>query len=183
MRPLLHGGPSDATDARMAPTARRATPLLAVGVFVALLAVYSTSAAPLPTWDAYANVFPALSLLNDGDLALAPTEVPFLFAWTMPATGRRLQIPVWDRMIIDNTPADALYRAGKLRVDGSPYYFVTRAPGGEYVSSEPPGAALAAAPFFKAMTLPDTAASLRNVVPLVARSKLVAAFFTAATAA
>lgn len=158
-------------------------PLLAVGVFVALLAVYSASPAPLPTWDAYAHVFPALSLLNDGDLELAPTEVPFLFSWTLSPSGRRLQIPIWDRMIIEGVPAATLYRDGKLRVDGSPYYFVARAPGGEFVGSEPPGGALAAAPFFKMLTLPDTTASLRNVVPLVARSKLLAALFTATTAA
>jgi hypothetical protein len=164
------------------PVFRHRRAALAALVFAGLLALYASTTAPLPTWDAYATVFPALSLLNDGDLELAPTEVPFLFSWTL-STGRRLQIPIWDRMVIEGTPAAALYREGKLRVDGSPYYFVARAPRGEFVGSEPPGAALAAAPLFKLLTLPDTAASLRNVVPLVARSKLVAAFFTAVTAA
>ncbi len=171
---------ADANESPKATNVRGRLPIAAV-VFAVLLGIYASSPAPLPTWDAYANVFPALSLLNDGDLELAPTEIPFLFAWSMP--GRRLQIPVWERMIIDGTPADALHRDGKLRMDGSPYYFVVRAPGGEWIGSEPPGAALAAAPLFKLLTLPDTAASLRNVVPLVAQSKLVAAFFTAVTAA
>lgn len=164
-------------------TPRRVTPLLAIAVFVALLGVYTATESPLPTWDAYANVFPALSLLNDGDLTLAPSEIPFLFGWILPATGRRLQISIWDRMIIEGTPAEELYRAGKLRPERPAYYFVTRTPGGEFVGTEPPGAAVASAPFFKWMTLPDTAASLRNVVPLVERSKVVAAIFTAATAA
>lgn len=162
---------------------RRVAFSIAVGVFVVLLGVYSVPESPLPTWDAYGTIFPALSLLNDGDLSLAPPEVPFLFDWSMPATGRRLRFPVWDRMIIDGTPADALYRAGKLRADGTPYYFLTRAPGGEYVGTFGPGAPLVAAPFYAAMTFPDTAAALRNVVPLVARSRLVAAILTAVTAA
>lgn len=162
---------------------RRVALLIAAGVFVVLLGVYSVPESPLPTWDAYGTIFPALSLLNDGDLSLAPSEIPFLFDWSMPATGRRLRFPVWDRMIIDGTPAEALYRGGKLRADGTPYYFLTRAPGGEYVGTFGPGAPLVAAPFYGVMTLPDTAAALRNVVPLVARSRLVAAILTAATAA
>ena len=44
---------------------------------------------------------------------------------------------------------------------------VTRAPGEVYVGTEPPGAALAAAPLFKVMTLPDTAASLNNLAGLL----------------
>jgi hypothetical protein len=53
---------------------RRTTLLLASVVFAALLWVYSSTDSPLPTWDAYANVFPALSLLNDGNLNISPTR-------------------------------------------------------------------------------------------------------------
>ncbi len=162
---------------------RRGTGVLAALVFVALLAIYASTLSPLPTWDAYANVFPAFSLLNDGDLAITPSEIPFLFTWVLPATGRRLQVPIWDRMIIEGSPAEDLYRAGKLRVEKEAYYFIVRTPGGEYVGTEPPGTAVAAAPFFWVMTLPDTARTLRNVVPLVQKSKLIAAIFTAAAAA
>ncbi|MCC6765108.1 MAG: hypothetical protein IT293_10635 [Deltaproteobacteria bacterium] len=156
---------------------------LAALVFGVLLAVYSSSRGPLPTWDAYANVFPALSLVNDGDFVLAPTEIPFLFDWSLPASGRRLQVPVWDRMVIDGRPAAELYREGKLRPEGSPYYFVVRTPTGEYVGSEPPGTAVVAAPFYAALALPDVARSLRDVRPLVEKNGLVAAVLTAATAA
>ena len=155
--------------------------LLAALVFAALMMVYSANDSPLPTWDAYANVFPAFSLLNDGDFAIAPSEIPFLFTWSLP--GRRIQISVWDRMIIDGSPAEELYRAGTLKAEREAFYFLMRAPGGEYVSTEPPGTAVAALPFFKWMTLPDTRASLRNVVPLVGKSKTIAAIFMAATGA
>lgn len=163
------------------PRAARAFSLAAL-VFAGLFLVYTRAEAPLPTWDAYGTIFPALSLLNDGDLSLAPPEIPFLFQWRMPETGRRLQLSIWDRMIIDGQPANELYRAGKLRADGTPYYFITRAPGGEYVSTFGPGAAVVTAPFFAAMTFPDAAVRLRNVVPLIERSGLVAAALTAATA-
>ncbi|MCC6848646.1 MAG: hypothetical protein IT294_09105 [Deltaproteobacteria bacterium] len=156
---------------------------LAAGVFAALLAAYSSPRAPLPTWDAYANVFPALSLVNDGDFALHPAEIPFLFDWSLPATGRRLRVPVWERMIIEGRAVEDLYREGKLRPEGSPYYFVVRAPTGEYVGSEPPGTAVVAAPFYAWMTRPDTAAILRDVRPLLEKSKLVASVLIAATAA
>ena len=167
----------------MSHISRRTTLLLASAVFVALLWVYSSTDSPLPTWDAYANVFPALSLLNDGNLNISPSEIPFLFVWSLPATGRRLQISQWNRMIIAGTSAEDLYRAGKLRPEREAYYFMLRTPGGEYVGTEPPGTALAAAPFFYWMALPDTAASLRNAVPFVQKSKGIAAVFTAATAA
>lgn len=158
-------------------------PLAAALVFVALLGLYTRTAAPLPTWDAYANVFPALSLLNDGDFAIAPTEVPFLFVWALPASGRRLQIPVWERMVIEGTSPEALLRAGKLRVEKEAYYFVTKTPAGEYVATEPPGTAIAALPFFAWMTRPDRAASLRDVRLLLTKSKTIAAVLIALTGA
>ncbi|MEO6029049.1 MAG: hypothetical protein ABIR79_19460 [Candidatus Binatia bacterium] len=167
----------------MARASRSVTLLVATLVFGALLGVYSTTDSPLPTWDAHANIFPALSLLNDGNFDIAPSEIPFLFMWKLPATGRYLQISIWDRMIIEGSPAEELYRAGKLVPERPAHYFVTLAPGGEYMGTEPPGSAVAAAPFFKWMTRPDTAASLKNVVPLVRKSKIVAAFYTAATGA
>lgn len=152
-------------------------------VFVVLLVVYTRTSAPLPTWDAYANVFPALGLLNDGDFAIGPTEVPFLFVWALPASGRRLQIPVWDRMIIEGSPPAALLEEGKLRVEKEAYYFLVRTPAGEYVATEPPGTAVAALPFFAWMTRPDTAASLRDVRPLLTGSKTIAAVLIALTGA
>lgn len=165
----------------MRSTAPRAA--LAALVFGALFAVYSATRAPLPTWDAYANVFPALSLLNDGDFALAPTEVPFLFVWALPASGRRLQIPVWERMVVEGSTPDALLRDGKLRVEKEAYYFLVRTPAGAWVGTEPPGTAVVAAPVFASMARPDVAASLRDVRPLLEKSKRVAAALMALTGA
>ncbi len=173
--------PSDPTTAPHTPRATRAA--LAALVFAALLAIYSSTESPLPTWDAYGNIFPAFSLLNDGDFAIAPSEIPFLFVWKLPASGRYLQISVWDRMIIEGSPPEALYRAGKLQAEREAFYFLTKTPAGEYVGTWSPGATLAVLPFYKWMTLPDTRASLRNVVPLVRQSKTIAAIFTAASGA
>jgi hypothetical protein len=121
----------------------------ALAVFLILILAYNLNGDFLPGNDAKPNVYLALSVLEDGDLAFTPSEMPFMFAWHVSrGNGSATIYPgSWEDRV-DGVKLSELRDDGRLSVAGEKYYIVPSRQEGRYVSMYGPGAGLTALPGF-----------------------------------
>ena len=126
-------------------------------VFVVLLGAYSANGDFLYMGDADSNSYVPVSVLTDGDVAFAPSEMPFMFLWL--EGGYRVRIPELaakiEQLGFDNLRDPILTGALKVK----PLYYIipsTRTTSdGEplFVSTFGPGAGLSALPLYALASL------------------------------
>ena len=133
--------------------ARRCEGTIALLCAAVLFVIYSLNGDFLAVNDATGTLYAAVSVVEDGDLAVSPSEAPFMFTWALDTPNGTVvrKLKTWDDEIEGQRARD-LYRTGAARVVLPDYYVVASvradAASGErlYVNTFGPGAALTAAP-------------------------------------
>lgn len=123
---------------------------VALGLVVALTAIYSSNRELLPGHDASGNVYLAANLLEEGRFSFSASQDPGLFIWTFGAQGAPVRVRSLDDHVAGSSVRELLAQ-GRL-VANAPYFLTASArrdaASGEalYVNTFGPGTALAALP-------------------------------------
>ena len=131
------------------PSSDRPGAAWSAAIFLVLLVAYLSNGDVLPGNDAKPNVYLALSAIHDHDLSFTPSEMPFMFAWTLSRAGEAITVHPrsWGQRYEGRTFAE--WRdSGQLEPAGGKYYIVPSRKAGRYVSMYGPGAGLTAVPAF-----------------------------------
>jgi len=98
---------------------------IAVGIFAALLALYSANGEVLPGHDATPNVYLAAAILDEGRLGFTPSRLPRLFTWELATASGPRRLRLLDLSEdVNGRDAASLYAEGLLVPH--PPYFLTR---------------------------------------------------------